>query len=415
MSPGARLLAAMVILALVGVVEHAGPAQAEPTRAPTPETAGPSGAATPAPARLAILAGLGLRETWLRNDREYPETETRTHGALAATLAYRVSEHLAIGVHASAARTTAQHEFIGNTTSERASSSALGVDLAIAVQYEEGPFAIAPWLGRHVSRLHEDVETCGGPRTGVICTSSSATDWTSDFTSWGLTASVLPYRRAPVAVFLVLQTGTGGARLTPGGPGYEYAAASNARAAPRAAAEPPRIGTLVGLGARAAWGPGPYLIPYHPDEPGPRPALLAAVTAAISPHLALGARAAATTVTYRDSVRDCYSLLSADLAISLGYVRPRFTLASWIGRHVTRSRSVDPNYDCEGRDPVSAHWTDDFTSYGVTATLDVARRGAHELAVFVDAQTGTGGGHLRSSDTGSFLYSAVTVGLAYRR
>jgi hypothetical protein len=35
--------------------------------------------------------------------------------------------------------------------------------------------------------------------------------------------------------------------------------------------------------------------------------------------------------------------------------------------------------------------------------------------VFADAQTGTGGGHVKPSDVEGFNYSAITAGLAYRR
>jgi len=194
-------------------------AQAEPAHvAPAPQ---------PLP-RLAIFAGLALRRTWLSSDTANPPTQLLMLGSLAATVAYRVSEHLAFGVHANTARSTAHEEFWGHSYAERKSSSALAVDLAVAVQYEEGLFAIGTWLGRHFSRLHEDVETCNPRSPDLSCSRSIVTDWTSDFMSYGLTASVLLDRSFPLAVFVILQTGTGGARLVPGGsgPGYEYSAAS---------------------------------------------------------------------------------------------------------------------------------------------------------------------------------------------
>ncbi|HWU89693.1 MAG TPA: hypothetical protein VN253_20665, partial [Kofleriaceae bacterium] len=126
-------------------------------------------------------------------------------------------------------------------------------------------------------------------------------------------------------------------------------------AATSAAAEPPRIGVLAGLGARQEWGPGPALITYHPDGPGPRPALHATVTIAFSPHLAFGAHAAATKATYRDVLRDCYTLISTDLAIALAYVYPRFTVAPWLGRHLSRVNSIG-DYACEPHAPLRAYW-----------------------------------------------------------
>lgn len=206
------------MLVLAAVAEDAAPARAEPAHAAP---------ASQSPPRLAILAGLGVREAWLSRDGGYPPTQTQTIGALAATVAYRVSDHFAIGVHANAARSRDHEDFFGNTTEEHERSSVLAVDLSIVALYETGRFAVGPWLGRHLSRLHEDTELCV-VRTQRRCTRSSVTEWTSDFTSYGLIASVAPDPSLPVAVFLLLQTGTGGARLLPGGSGYgyEYSAAS---------------------------------------------------------------------------------------------------------------------------------------------------------------------------------------------
>jgi len=181
-----------------------------------------------------------------------------------------------------------------------------------------------------------------------------------------------------------------------------------------AAAEPPQVGVIAGLGVRYSWGPGAYLIPYHPVEPDPHAAVVAAITLPISRHLALGAHLGASKVIYRDTAKDCYNLYSIDLAITLQYTGGRFTIGPWLGRHVSRFNSMDIT-DCVDRSAYSPRWTDDFASYGVIGAVNVLARGADHLAVFADVQTGAGSGRLRNSPFDSFNYSAVTVGLAYRR
>jgi hypothetical protein len=183
-----------------------------------------------------------------------------------------------------------------------------------------------------------------------------------------------------------------------------------------AAAEPPQVGVLAGMGARDSWGPGRYLIPYHPVDPAPHAAVIVTIAAPISPHLALGAHTGASKEVYADGVHDCYDLISIDLAIALQYMGPHFTVTSWLGQHISRFNSIGA-HDCVDGGTYTARWTDDFTSYGVTGTVDLLTRGSHHLAVFADAQTGTGSGHIKSTSFSSdgFNYSAVSVGLAYRR
>jgi hypothetical protein len=180
------------------------------------------------PPKLAILVGPGLRKAWLHNDDVYPASHDQTLGALTATIAYRVSSHVALGVHAGAARSSDQLQEDGNTSSQSQSWNVAAVDLAIAVQYEEDRFTLTPWLGRHFSRFHEDDTQCSHPPRQVeSCRSSHVTEWTSDFASYGLTASVMLARNMPIAVFVDLQTGTGGAVLGPQGqPGFHYSAAT---------------------------------------------------------------------------------------------------------------------------------------------------------------------------------------------
>lgn len=58
------------------------------------------------------------------------------------------------------------------------------------------------------------------------CTNSHVTRWTNDFTSFGLTASVLPVRNIPIAVFLVLQAGIGRTAYDTSTPSIDYSAAT---------------------------------------------------------------------------------------------------------------------------------------------------------------------------------------------
>jgi hypothetical protein len=185
-------------------------------------------------------------------------------------------------------------------------------------------------------------------------------------------------------------------------------------AAAQAAAEPPHVGVLAGIGVRTLWGPGRYLVPYHPAEPAVRPAVVAAVAFPIAEHLAVGARAGAAYETYGDGSADCYRLLSTDLAVALQYAGTRFTVGPWLGRHISRFSSISPNR-C-GRDDYTARWSDDFTSYGVTAAVDMVARDELHLALFVDLQTATGNGtnHFMTS-TDELNYRAITAGIAYRR
>jgi hypothetical protein len=169
---------------------------------------------TQEPSQLAILAGPGVRAQRLRADTY---SETRMLPSLAATVANRFRPDLAVGIHVNVARYTDQvwHP------DESSDWSYLSLDLAIAVQYERDRFAVTPWLGRHLTRVHSEGEICDLPR--MVCMPIHELKWTDDATSVGLTASFLPLRSTPVAVFLALQASTGGTEL---GPGFTYSAAT---------------------------------------------------------------------------------------------------------------------------------------------------------------------------------------------
>ena len=92
---------------------------------------------------------------------------------------------------------------------------------------------------------------------------------------------------------------------------------------------------------------------------------------------------------------------------------PRW-LSPWVGRHISRISAVPPNR-C-GRDDLTARWSDDFTSYGVTAAVDVMARDELHVALFIDPQSATASGtnHFMTS-TDKLSYQAITAGIAYRR
>src|SRR6267142_4825606 len=108
------------VLALTATTAHAEPAHESP--------------------KLAILVGPGLRLAWLHNDSAYPPSRDQTLGAVTATIGYRVSSHLAFGLHAGATRSSDQSHEDGNISSHSRTWNVFSVDLAIAVQYDEGRF-----------------------------------------------------------------------------------------------------------------------------------------------------------------------------------------------------------------------------------------------------------------------------------
>jgi hypothetical protein len=67
------------------------------------------------------------------------------------------------------------------------------------------------------------------------------------------------------------------------------------------------------------------------------------------------------------------------------------------------------------RDGYQPNWSNDFTSYGVVATVDILTDGSSRLAVLVEAQSGLGHGQLMPFTGRQFNYTALTVGLAYHR
>lgn len=197
MSACARLLATMLVLA--SAAAHADP--------------------TPEPPKLVILAGPGVRALWLRDDSA-SYSNVRMLPSLAATVAYRLSTEWALGIHANATRSSDEMIYPDETMKW----SVLSFDLGIALQYEWNGFTVTPWLGRHVSRYHHDDRLCSF-RPVTECTYSHVTQWTNDFTSYGVTAS-LPLRKIPIAVFIVLQAGIGRTAYDTSFAGLDYSAST---------------------------------------------------------------------------------------------------------------------------------------------------------------------------------------------
>jgi hypothetical protein len=173
------------------------------------------------PPKLEILAGPGVRTQWLHGDMD-SGSGVRMLPSLAATVAYRISTHLALGIHANATRSSDQ-EFNADETIKW---SVLSVDLAVAMPYEWNRFTVTPWLGRHLTRYHDDGTLCTLSQHVYECPHYHHTEWTNDFTSFGLTASFLPVRSVPVAVFLVLQAGIGRTPYDTSDPRFYYSAAT---------------------------------------------------------------------------------------------------------------------------------------------------------------------------------------------
>jgi hypothetical protein len=178
-------------------------------------------------APLAVAVGLGARHVWLHTDDAAPHAQEQTLLAGVATIALRLTPHVALGFHAGGARSSGDDRFEGTIRYDAHAWSVLALDLALTAQYQLERLTLSPWLGRHVSRRHREDSACvylqpPGPPT---CVNQRETAWTSDFLSYGLTASVSFTPASPVVLFVDIQGGTGGAVLGPAStPRYDYIA-----------------------------------------------------------------------------------------------------------------------------------------------------------------------------------------------
>lgn len=188
-----------------------------------PELGTTARAQTQEPPTMAILVGPGIRKAWLERPGGYP-TADQVLPAIVATIGYRVSQHASVGTHGSIARFSDHEDFAGSMDFETEDWNVIATDVGVAASYEEDRFTVTPWVGRHFSRRQHDSEFCTF-RNGTRCSDTHITEWTSDYLSYGLIASVVPLREIPVAVFIDLQGGTGGAVLGPETmPRYSYSA-----------------------------------------------------------------------------------------------------------------------------------------------------------------------------------------------
>jgi len=145
--------------------------------------------------------------------------------------------------------------------------------------------------------------------------------------------------------------------------------------------------------------------------------MFATVAYSVTPHIALGihggmaSRHYGTGETVGWDIKDHHDNrpIIADIAVTVQLTRSRLWAAPWLGRHVsrratetercTRNRLSDP-WQCH--DSRAVEWRDGYTSFGLTVGVDLVRIGAHNIAMFVDAQSGFGS------------YAAASTGMGYR-
>jgi len=144
--------------------------------------------------------------------------------------------------------------------------------------------------------------------------------------------------------------------------------------------------------------------------------LVASIAYPISPGIAVGVHGGMASRRYGTmgvgldfTEHYDYRRIIADVAATLQVNVGRLWIAPWLGRHVTRRRtdarictrhSFSAPWECD--DVRTVEWTDDYTSFGATAGIDLVRIGAHSITAFVDAQAGLG------------AYAAVSAGVGYR-
>src|SRR5262245_52263013 len=145
--------------------------------------------------------------------------------------------------------------------------------------------------------------------------------------------------------------------------------------------------------------------------------LSATVAYLLTPHIALGIHGGVASRHYGTGEvvglgladRHDNRPIIADIAATVQFTHHRVWAAPWLGRHVSRrntetercmrSSFSDP---VQCRDSRTVEWRDGYTSFGLTVGIDLLRIGAHNIAMFVDAQYGFGS------------YAATSTGVGYR-
>ena len=154
---------------------------------------------------VAVLAGTGLRNVWLGASEDQAP-------AVVTTIAARINAQVAIGMHGAFSYQDGSRSSSGNSSSSAQQWNILPTDLALALQYEEGRIAVAPWVGGHFSRYRFDETDCYGMSPPPRCSNTHVLQWTADFVSYGLTASYdisPPCVTRRLALFLDVQNGNG--------------------------------------------------------------------------------------------------------------------------------------------------------------------------------------------------------------
>jgi hypothetical protein len=145
--------------------------------------------------------------------------------------------------------------------------------------------------------------------------------------------------------------------------------------------------------------------------------LLATIAYPVTPHIALGIHGGLASRHYGTGEtvglglvdRHDHRPIIADIAVTMQLTRGRLWAAPWLGRHVSRRatetercmhNSVSGPWQCH--DSRTVEWNDGYTSFGLTVGIDLVRIGAHNIAMFVDAQYGSGS------------YAAASTGIGYR-
>jgi hypothetical protein len=173
-------------------------------------------AAADPPAPISVTIGVGVRgASWTPVTTD--DSSSGAAVALHAIVAARVTPHLAIGLRFGVGLPPHHATVVedGNNTLDTMPSASTPFDAGLTVQYEHGPWWIAPWLGVHTARVTSSETFCNffGSLTNPSCSvvSAPSTVWTDTFPELGLTAGFDVARIGSVGIGLYAnaQVGTG--------------------------------------------------------------------------------------------------------------------------------------------------------------------------------------------------------------
>ena len=155
-----------------------------------------------------------LTEATEAHDRGFdPSSTSRVAGGLFATVGYSVSPGIALGIHTGLASRRASTGGADGHLAEQFDNRRILTDVAATLQLTVGRLWVAPWLGRHITRLRIDAHVCARDLSSepFQCHESSTVEWTDDFTTFGATAGIDLVRSGAhnVAGFVDAQAGLG--------------------------------------------------------------------------------------------------------------------------------------------------------------------------------------------------------------